>query len=108
MGTLNLRNVPDELVRSLKTRAVQHGVTLKDWCVDILSKDVSTLPVRKLDLIVKDDLDKSDAEVAALIEEFERPSICGFRAYNEEIGEFAVCGREKGHAKDKHGSWIKE
>lgn len=35
-------------------------------------------------------------------------NLCGFRYYDGESGDWFTCGREKGHAKDKHGSWVKE
>lgn len=33
--------------------------------------------------------------------------LCGFRSYNQDDGEFYLCGKEKGHGI-KHGEWVKE
>lgn len=40
MSVLNLRGVPEELVRSLKVRAAQRGVSLREYCVECLRKEV--------------------------------------------------------------------
>lgn len=38
MGVLNLRNIPDELIRKMKMRAAENGVTLKDECLEIIRR----------------------------------------------------------------------
>jgi hypothetical protein len=40
MSVLNLRGVPEELVRSLKVRAAQRGVSLREYCVECLRREV--------------------------------------------------------------------
>ena len=38
MGVLNLRNIPDDLIRRMKVRAAENGVSLKDECLEIIRR----------------------------------------------------------------------
>ena len=40
MGVLNLRGIPDELIRRLKMEAAECGVTLRQRCIDVLGNTV--------------------------------------------------------------------
>jgi len=38
MGVLNLRGIPDDLIRRMKVRAAENGVTLRDECLEIIRR----------------------------------------------------------------------
>lgn len=44
---LNLRNVPDELVKAIKVEAAGRGVTLRELCLEKLSSEGTTAPVKR-------------------------------------------------------------
>jgi len=46
MGQLNLRAIPDDLIRLLKVKAAENGVTLKDECLDIIRKHCGVIDGR--------------------------------------------------------------
>jgi hypothetical protein len=39
--TINLRNLPDQLVRSAKAVAAERGITLKDFVIRVLSQKIA-------------------------------------------------------------------
>jgi hypothetical protein len=38
MGVLNLRKIPDDLIRRMKARAAENGVTLRDECLEVIRR----------------------------------------------------------------------
>jgi len=42
--TINLRNLPNQLVRAAKAKAARHGITLKELTIRALSNEVSPSP----------------------------------------------------------------
>jgi hypothetical protein len=52
MPDLNLREVDAELIRKLKTDAARNGMTLRQYCIDLLSGRFPTMDA----MIVKRDL----------------------------------------------------
>jgi hypothetical protein len=47
MAVLNLRDVPEELMIDLKVSAARNQMTLKEWCVFLLSHNCSEIKEAK-------------------------------------------------------------
>lgn len=48
---LNIRNIPEDLMRELKRTAVDQGKTLREYCIDLLSLNLT--PATRLLGLVK-------------------------------------------------------
>lgn len=47
MGTMNLRAVSDDLIKWAKIRAVQRGMLLRDWVMELISNDKRDAEARR-------------------------------------------------------------
>lgn len=45
---VQIRNMPDDLHRTMKVRAAQRGVSLSDYLLELAARDADTVPVAEL------------------------------------------------------------
>jgi plasmid stability protein len=70
MSTLQIKSLPEDLHEELKRRATQHGMTLRDYVLDLIRRDLA-LPTRHdwLDSLKKLKVVELDRPAADLLRE---------------------------------------
>lgn len=107
MAVINLRDVPDDLARMVKATAASEGLTLREFVLGVLERDMrrggwtaGKAPDVKTDLPVlppvPDISIESLRDIAA-----GKIKLCGFRVFNDTERAWYACRTAKGH-KGKH------